>query len=135
MLWTDIFRRLLFLPVVFALALMFCKADAAMQYLNKVTNTITISITTSVEVKVPQKSLKFEPYTKVVFDESLVDLNTAEACDLDLLPGVGETRAEAIVLQRAKMGGFYSVNDVLCTPGIGLRTLSKIKDMVTVSKQ
>ena len=129
------FRRLLFLPIIFTLSVLLCKADAGIKSLNEMTDPISIFVTTSVEVKTNVKTLKFKPHIKTVFDKSLVDLNTAEACDLDLLPGVGETRAKAIVLQRARMGGFHSVDDVLCTPGIGLRTLAKFKDMVTVSKQ
>ena len=132
--WKSVFRRLLFLPVIFILLVTLCKADAAIQFLNKMTDQINIVITSPVKVKTSEKFVKFKACNKVLFDKSLVDLNTAEACDLDLLPGVGEKRAEAIILQRAKMGGFYSVDDVLCTPGIGLKTLAKFKDKVTVSK-
>ncbi len=99
------------------------------------TDPIDILVSSPVKVKTSEKFVKFKACNKVLFDKSLVDLNTADVYDLDLLPEVGEARAEAIVLQRARMGGFYSVDDVLCTPGIGLKTLAKFKDKVTVSEQ
>ena len=131
----SLFKRLLFLPIVFVLSLMLCKVDGMVQYLNKITDPIKISVTKATMTESCNQPVKFKLCSKPQNDKKLVDLNTAEACDLDLLPGVGEARAEAIVLQRKRMGGFYSVDDVLCTPGIGLRTLAKIKDKVTVSKQ
>lgn len=132
--WKRLFRRLLFLPIIFMISVVLCKADSTIQFLNKETSPISIPVSLSVEVKTSEAFVKFKECNKVLFDKSLVDLNTAEACELDLLPGVGKIRAEAIILQRARMGGFYSVDDVLCTPGIGLKTLDKFKDKVTVSK-
>ena len=98
------------------------------------TDPISILVSSLVKVESSKEFVKIKACNKVLFDKSLVDLNTAEAFELDLLPGVGEKRAEAIILQRARMGGFYSVDDVLCTPGIGLKTLAKFKDKVTASK-
>ena len=130
-----LFLRLLFLPVIIILSILFCRADSTIQCLNKMTDPISVVVSLPVEVKTSGKFVKFKGCNKVLFDKSLVDLNTAEASQLELLPGVGKNRAEAIVLQRERMGGFYSVDDVLCTPGIGLKTLAKFKDKVTVSEQ
>lgn len=133
--WRSLFRRLLFLPIVFVLSLMLCKADGMVQYLNKITDSIKISVTKATMTKSCEQSVKFKVCDKSQNGKKLVDLNTAETCELDLLPGIGEKLAKEIVIQRGKMKGFYSVEDVLCTPGIGLKTLAKIKDMVTVTKK
>lgn len=58
-------------------------------------------------------------------DETL-DPNTADAPELDRLPGVGPATAAAIVAARAGRP-FATVDDLLAVPGIGPATLAKIE--------
>lgn len=53
-------------------------------------------------------------------------LNTANAAQLDRLPGVGPKRAEQIVALRTRLGRFKTLNDLLRIRGIGRRTLQKM---------
>ncbi len=63
-----------------------------------------------------------------------VDLNRAEAWLLQALPGIGETRAQAIISYRQRNGLFRSVSDLLKVEGIGTTTYERIKDLVTVGE-
>jgi competence protein ComEA len=59
-----------------------------------------------------------------------IDVNSATVEELKTLPGIGDTRAQAIVSYRDANGGFSSVDDLLEVPGIGSATLESIREMV-----
>ena len=61
-----------------------------------------------------------------------VILNLAAEEDLRRLPGVGPTRAKAIVALRARMKKFTRVEDLLRVKGLGRRALGKIRPHVRV---
>lgn len=62
-----------------------------------------------------------------------IDINRAESWLLEALPGIGETRARAIVDYRSENGEFKRIEDLLQVKGIGQGTFDKIKDYITVS--
>lgn len=62
----------------------------------------------------------------------MLDLNTATAAQLRLLPGIGEKLSEAIVSWREEHGRFQSVEKLLQVPGIGEKRLAAIRELVTV---
>ena len=62
----------------------------------------------------------------------VVNVNTASAEELEALPGVGESRAKAIVEMRKSRGGFKRVEDLLEVKGIGKSALEKLRPFVTV---
>jgi competence protein ComEA len=61
-----------------------------------------------------------------------VNVNTASASELDALPGIGPTTAQAIVDYRLQNGLFQFVQDIQKVPGIGPATYARIKDYITV---
>ncbi len=63
-----------------------------------------------------------------------VDINTADASELETLPGIGPSKAAAIVQYRTEHGPFKSVDDLDAVPGIGPSTLASLRDQVTVGK-
>jgi len=63
-----------------------------------------------------------------------VDINTAPASELESLPGIGPSKAAAIVQYRTDHGAFASVDDLDNVPGIGPSTLASLRDQVTVGK-
>ena len=63
----------------------------------------------------------------------VVNVNTASAEELQLLPGVGESRARAIVAERASRGGFRQVDDLVEVKGIGTVLLKQLRPFVAVS--
>ena len=63
----------------------------------------------------------------------VVNVNTATVEELQLLPGIGEARAHAVVALRKQRGGFKSVNDLLQVKGIGEAGLDRLRPHVTVT--
>ena len=61
-----------------------------------------------------------------------VDLNSADLAQLDELPGVGPSTAEAIISHREKEGPFASVDALLDVRGIGPAKFEALRDLVTV---
>jgi competence protein ComEA len=61
-----------------------------------------------------------------------LNLNTASATELEILPGIGPTLAEAIIREREKRGGFDAVDDLKEVRGIGEGRFADIRDLVTV---
>ncbi|MEO0511298.1 MAG: ComEA family DNA-binding protein [Planctomycetota bacterium] len=59
-----------------------------------------------------------------------VDVNTATAAELDLLPGIGPARAAAIIESRETKGPFRSVDDLQRVSGIGPKTAEKLSPYV-----
>ena len=68
-------------------------------------------------------------------DGERIDLNTADASELTLLPGIGETLAQRIVDYRAAQGGFSDPRKLLNVTGIGEATLERLLEYVTVEGQ
>jgi competence protein ComEA len=61
-----------------------------------------------------------------------VDLNTATQAQLEELPGIGPTYAQAIIAERQRRGGFTSVNDLRSVRGIGDKRFAELAPLVTV---
>ena len=62
----------------------------------------------------------------------VVNVNTASAEQLSMLPGVGPARADAIVSLRKQRGGFKRVEDLLEVKGIGEASLAKLSPFVAL---
>ncbi|MCV7564862.1 ComEA family DNA-binding protein [Micrococcus luteus] len=60
-----------------------------------------------------------------------VDLNTADATELQTLPGVGPATAEKIIAHRETVGPFTGLQDLDAVPGIGPATLDRLRDLVS----
>src|SRR5262245_58603163 len=56
-----------------------------------------------------------------------LNLNTATADQLQLLPGVGPAKAERVVAWRGKFGGFKRVADLRKVKGFGYKSLKKLE--------
>jgi competence protein ComEA len=61
-----------------------------------------------------------------------VNINTATAEQLDALPGIGPTKAQAIIDYRNEHGRFSSIEDIQNVKGIKEGEFSKIKDSIRV---
>ena len=60
-----------------------------------------------------------------------VDLNTADAAALKTLPGIGDSRAAAILAWREENGRFTCIEDIMKVSGIKQGAFDKIKDLIT----
>ena len=61
-----------------------------------------------------------------------VNLNTATQAQLEELPGIGPTYAQAIIAERQRRGGFTSVNELRSVRGIGDKRFAELAPLVTV---
>ena len=61
-----------------------------------------------------------------------IGVNTADVYDLDRLPGIGPTKAQAIVDYRTQHGPFQSAEQLLEVSGIGETTLEGLLDYITL---
>jgi len=65
---------------------------------------------------------------------SAVDLNSASADQLEVLNGIGRSKAQAIVEYRQKHGYFISVEDLNNVPGFSHKNVEKLKPELSVSE-
>jgi competence ComEA-like helix-hairpin-helix protein len=64
-----------------------------------------------------------------------VDVNTADATELTRLPGIGDVLAARIVAYRSTHGPFPTLDDLVLVKGIGPSTLSRFRELATVSDE
>ena len=62
-----------------------------------------------------------------------VNVNTANSIELESLPGIGPSKAAAIMQYRQDHGPFESLSELDSVPGIGPATLQNISSLVTFS--
>ena len=64
-----------------------------------------------------------------------VDLNKADEAALTALPGIGPSRAAAIISYREEHGAFSEIEEVMEVSGIGPSLFGSIRDRITVGKE
>lgn len=64
--------------------------------------------------------------------EPMININTAGKEELMTLPGIGEAKAESILLYRQENGSFQKIEDIQQISGIKEAAFEKIKDRITV---
>lgn len=65
-----------------------------------------------------------------------VDINQAQVKDFESLPGIGSSKALAIVAYRESLdSGFTTLEELMLVKGIGEKTFENIRSMITVNGQ
>lgn len=64
--------------------------------------------------------------------QTVVNINSADAEQLQALPGVGGVTAQRIVAFRSANGPFASVDELVKVKGIGSKTLEKIRGLIVL---
>ena len=62
----------------------------------------------------------------------LVNINTADVSQLMTLPGIGQTRAEAIAAYRQQHGNFRTIEEIMKVDGIKEGSFAKLKARITI---
>lgn len=65
-------------------------------------------------------------------EDGLVNINEAGEEELMTLPGIGETRAGAIIAYREENGAFTDISEIMNISGIKQAAFDKIKDLIKV---
>ena len=78
-------------------------------------------------VSVQEKTDEITAPTRV-----LVNINTADAEELETLTGIGPALAQAIIDYRTQNGPFRSVEQLLEVPGIGEKTLEQLRPLISL---
>lgn len=63
-----------------------------------------------------------------------VDINSADANELSLLPGIGPVLADRIIAHRERFGPFHRVDDLAEVPGIGPKKLAAVRSAAVVGQ-
>lgn len=63
---------------------------------------------------------------------TLININTASSDQLQELPGIGESKAQAIIDYRESYGPFSAIEQVMNVSGIGPATFERLKDLITI---
>ncbi len=66
-------------------------------------------------------------------DAQRININTAEAWLLEALPGIGPSKAAAIIEYRRDNGPFRDTSDLTEVAGIGPATLEELEPLITVA--
>ena len=64
----------------------------------------------------------------------LVNINTANEKELATLPGIGTTRAQAIIAHRNKYGPFETIEDIMQVSGIKQAAFEQIRERITTGR-
>lgn len=83
------------------------------------------------EGSIPQ-GMTSNPTDAGVNKQGKINLNKADENELQNLPGIGPSKAAAIIEYRVTNGPFKSVEDLKNISGIGDKTFDKLKDLITV---
>ena len=98
--------------------------------IDQFSNTSEISVTDNLSET--QTKPQIQENTEQNNSDGKINLNTASSEELQLAPGIGPAKAEAIIKYRNEYGSFKSVDELLEISGIGEKTLAKIKDYFVV---
>ncbi|MCR4686878.1 MAG: ComEA family DNA-binding protein [Lachnospiraceae bacterium] len=66
-------------------------------------------------------------------DDGRININTADIAELTTLPGIGETRAQAIIDYRETNGNYKQIEDIMNVAGIKEGTFNKFCDRIKVN--
>jgi competence protein ComEA len=79
----------------------------------------------------PVKPAAAESQTPPSPANALLDLNTATQSQLEDLPGIGASKAKAIIAYREQNGAYKTVKQLLEVKGIGPKMLEKLEPYIT----
>ncbi len=87
-----------------------------------------------VVIQSPDSISQINETNQTEINDSKINVNEATSEELTELPGIGSTKADAIVHYRQTNGPFEEIEDILNVPGIGEYTFELIKELITINQ-
>lgn len=81
---------------------------------------------------VPLITESTQTISTIEVDDGKINLNTATSTELETLPGIGPSRAIAIIEYREANGAFQSIDELKNVSGIGDKTYEKLKENIKI---
>ena len=94
---------------------------------------IDASLSEGTRIVVEGEQLRLEPMDELLVFGLPINLNTASAMALQSIPGIGHSKATAIIAEREAGGEFASVEALERVSGIGPATVEKMRPFVIVT--
>jgi len=92
---------------------------------------LTLIPSTSFAAESASEDLALQDKSEMVVGK--ININTADAGTIsDSLKGIGTKKANAIIAYREQLGGYKSLDQLLGVKGIGVKTLDKLRDKITL---
>lgn len=66
-------------------------------------------------------------------DNGKININKASQAELETLPGIGPSKAQAIIEYRETSGPFKTIEDIMSISGFGEKTFEKLKESIRVN--
>ncbi len=63
-------------------------------------------------------------------NDEKVNINQADAAELETLPGIGPSKAATIIQYREENGSFKEIEELMNISGIGEKTFEKLKEQI-----
>jgi len=79
-------------------------------------------------LKILAPHVRFSGPAAVAQDAARLDINSVTVSELDALPGIGPTKARAIVRYREEHGPFREVDSLIQVPGISPAAVMRLRD-------
>ena len=94
-------------------------------------------------VYIPKEGEQIDDTKQIVAEKSgnteeghsngIININKASSEELQELPGIGPSKATAIIQKREELSSFKTIEDLKEVSGIGDKTFEKLKDLITVN--
>ena len=83
---------------------------------------------------VSNENIEINEIQEIEIDDGKININTADLNRLKDIPGIGDVKANSIIMYREENGGFKTIDELKNVDGIGEKTFEKIKRVYSNSE-
>ena len=81
---------------------------------------------------VSNENIEINEILEIEIDDGKININTADLNRLKDIPGIGDVKANSIIMYREENGGFKTIDELKNVDGIGEKTFEKIKNNIKI---
>ena len=141
--WNKICQRFLFVPIIVIVVSVLViglnwydrvVSDVAIRNVLLNGQAVDANIKEEVSKESENKVSNPQSISKMTESDAKIEINSASIEELMRLPGIGKVRAFEIVEMREKMGGFRTLEDLMCVEGLGIKTFEGLKEFIEIKQ-